>query len=278
MLIDAHQHYWNPSRGDYGWIPKGNPILDHAYGPEDLAPWLERSGIGATVLVQAAPTVAETEYLLDLATRTDSVAAVVGWVDFETPAARADLERFRAHPKFRGVRPVIQDIPNVDWMLREDLDWAFRALIDLDLTFDALGFPRHLANFHTLLKRYPDLRAVIDHCMKPQIRDSSHAHFRSWADGMTRLARDTNACVKLSGIVTEDHDHWSVERLRPYVEHVFQVFGPSRIMWGSDWPVCRLRTEYDGWRSAAEELTKDLSPEARDMVYCGTAARFYRIG
>lgn len=277
MMIDAHQHYWAPSRGDYGWMPKGDPVLDRTYAPDDLEADLNRLGIDRTVLVQAAPTTEETDFLLDIAGRTPSVSAVVGWIDFEDPAQAATLARWKADPKFRGVRPMIQDIPDNDWMLGPSLDWAFRALVQLDLTFDALGFPQHMSNFHSLFMRHPDLRVVIDHGMKPRIRDSSHAHFRSWADGMTRIARDTGACVKLSGLITEDHARWSVERLRPYVEHLFQVFGPDRIMWGSDWPVCRLRGEYSDWHAAATALTGDLSAADRDRVFGGTAAAFYRI-
>lgn len=277
MQIDAHQHYWVPSRGDYDWMPKGNPTLDRSYLPADLAPDLARHDITRTVVVQAAATVAETDYLLALADDTPSIAAVVGWVNFEDPDHLVQLQRLKAHPKFRGVRPMIQDISDDNWMLRPDVQWAYQALIDLDLSFDALGFPQHLANFHTLLTRYPTMRTVIDHCMKPRIRDDSPVHFLTWAEGMTRLARDTTACVKFSALITEDRLKWSVERLKPYVEHIFQVFGPDRIMWGSDWPVCRLRAEYSAWYAAAEELTQTLSSADKARVFGGTAAAFYRI-
>jgi L-fuconolactonase len=277
MQIDAHQHYWNPARGDYLWMPKGDPVLDRPYLPPDLTPALARHGIERTVLVQAAATVEETEYMLGLADATPSVAAVVGWVDFENPAHRAHLERLKAHPKFRGVRPMIQDIPDTDWMLRDDVQWGYRALAELDLTFDALGFPRHLANFHTILTRYPQMRAVVDHCMKPQIREDSPDHLAMWAEGMRKIARDTGAYLKFSALITEDHAQWSVERLKPYVDVVFEAFGPARIMWGSDWPVCRLRAEYSDWRAAAELLTEGLSVGEKARVFGGTAAEFYRI-
>lgn len=277
MQIDAHQHYWTPARGDYDWMPKGDPVLDRTWLPADLAPHLARHGIARTVLVQAAATVNETEYLLGIADATPSVGAVVGWVNFENPADRWHLERLKRHPKFRGVRPMIQDIADDDWMLRADVQWGFQALADLDLSFDALGYPQHLANFHTILTRYPAMRTVIDHCMKPRIRDDDPAHFRVWADGMSRLAADTGACLKFSALVTEDRADWSVERLKPYVDHVFQAFGPQRIMWGSDWPVCRLRAEYDAWRDAALALTRGLTEAERAQVFGATAAAFYRI-
>lgn len=274
--IDAHQHYWNPARGDYDWMPADDPILARPYGPADLAPELARHGIARTVLVQAAATVEETEYMLGIADATEHVAAVVGWIDFERPAHLAHLKRLAMHPKFVGVRPMIQDIPDDDWMLREDVQWGFRAVADLGLTFDALGFPRHLRNFHVILTRYPDLRVVVDHCMKPQIRSHSEESFRVWADGISRLA-DTGAHVKFSALVTEANPDWTVADLEPYVAHVFRAFGPERVMWGSDWPVCRLRCEYADWRAAAETLTAGLTPAEKARVFGGTAAAFYGI-
>ncbi len=274
--IDAHQHYWHPARGDYDWMPMDNPVLARPYGPSDLAPHLEAHGIARTVLVQAAASLHETEYMLGIADTTPSVAGVVGWIDFERPGDLGHLQRLSNHPKFLGVRPMIQDIPDEAWMLRDDVQWGYRALIDLDLTFDALGFPRHLAHFHTLLTWYPEMRVVIDHCMKPQIRTHSPEAFRHWADGMSLLADTTSACCKLSGIVTEA-DGWTLDNLRPYVRHLLDAFGPDRVMWGSDWPVCRLAASYDDWRAAAGTLTSHLSQVAQDRVFGGTAAEFYRI-
>ena len=272
--IDAHQHYWNPVRGDYGWMPPGHPVLDKPYGPKDLAPFLNRHRIDATVLVQAADTIHETEYMLGIADATDSVAGVVGWVDFERQEDVKHLERLARHPLFKGVRPMIQDIADVDWMLREDVQWGYQALVDLDLTFDALGFPQHLDNFHTILTRYPDMRVVIDHCMKPQIRDGA---FDIWAGGIARLAADTGACIKLSGLVTESQDGWTPGDLKLYVDHVLRCFGADRIMWGSDWPVCQLQATYDRWYEVAAALTDHLSADEKARIFGGTAVEFYRL-
>lgn len=279
MRIDSHQHYWQPARGDYGWMPKDDPVLSRPYFPEDLAPFLRDAGIDRTVLVQAAPTVEETEYMLGLADAMPSVAAVVGWVDFEDRSHLKHLERLKNHPKFVGVRPMIQDIPDVDWMLRPDVQWAYDALVDLDLTFDALGFSRHLANFLTIFNRYPKLRVVVDHCMKPQIRDHGTAReeLAFWAEGMRRIAAETDAFCKFSGLVTEAEPGWSVPDLRPYAEVVLGAFGPERIMWGSDWPVSRLRGEYGDWFKAAVTLCGGLTEKQRAAVFGGTAARFYRL-
>jgi len=279
MRVDAHQHYWQPLRGDYDWMPMDNPVLARLYGPADLAAELAEAAIDRTVLVQAAATVEETEYMLGLADATTTIAAVVGWIDFEDKAHLKHLERLRRHPKFVGVRPMIQDIPDVDWMLRDDVQWAYAALADLELTFDALGFSRHLQNFLTLLKRYPRLRVVVDHCMKPQVRDHGTAkeELASWAEGMKRIAGETGACCKLSGLVTEASEDWTVDRLAPYAATVLEAFGPARVMWGSDWPVCRLRAEYQDWYAAARRLCAGLSEAERSQVFGGTARRFYGL-
>jgi L-fuconolactonase len=277
MIIDAHQHFWNPARGDYGWMPPDDPILARVYTPADLATHLAQHGINRTVLVQAAPTVAESEYMLGIADATPFVGGVVGWVDFDRPGDRAELRRLARHLKFKGVRPMIQDIPDDAWMLRDEVQWGYRAVIAEGLTFDALGFPRHLDHFLTLLKRYPEMRVVIDHCMKPQIRHHSAESFTHWAAGMSRLAAETGAFCKFSALVTEADPGWRVEMLKPYVDHILAVFGPERVMWGSDWPVCRLRASYGEWFAAAQALTAHLPDPARARIFGGTAAAFYAL-
>jgi L-fuconolactonase len=277
MIIDAHQHYWQPARGDYDWMPMDNPVLARPYGPDDLTPERTACGVTQTVLVQAAATVHETEYMLGLADASPSIAGIVGWVDFEDPSQRHTLERLAQHPKFKGVGPMIQDIPDVNWMLRDEVQWAYQAICDLDLTFDALGFPPHLENFLTLFQRYPEMRVVIDHCMKPQIREHAPTGFKHWADGMSQLADATGAYCKLSGLITEAEAAWTVDALRPYAHHVLAAFGPGRVMWGSDWPVCRLRAEYATWFETARQLTADLDPDSQAQVFGHTAARFYRL-
>lgn len=276
MKIDAHQHFWNPARGDYGWMPKGDPVLDRIYAPHDLAPQLQAAGVEGTVLVQAAASIAETEYMLGIADATPFVRGVVGWIDFERPADRAELARLAGHPTFKGVRPMIQDIPDDAWMLRADVQWAFEAISDLDLTFDALGFPRHLGHFLTILRRYPGMRVVVDHCMKPQIA-ADPSGFQAWAEGMARIAGETGAFCKFSALITEAGAEWTEETLAPYAAHVIKVFGPERVMWGSDWPVCRLRGSYARWHAAAEALTAHLGAPARARIFGGTAQEFYRL-
>jgi L-fuconolactonase len=276
MQIDAHQHFWHPGRGDYGWMPADDPILSRPYGPAELWPQLQAAGVAGTVLVQAAPTVAETDHMLGIADATPWVKGVVGWVDFENPAAKADLARLAGHPVFKGVRPMIQDLPDDAWMHRGDVQWAYGALIDHDLTFDALGFPRHLDQFLVLLKRYPGLRVVVDHAMKPQIH-GPQAGFDHWAAGMARIAGETRAFCKFSALITEAGPDWTLDDLRPFADHIIRVFGPERVMWGSDWPVCRLRGEYGDWHKAAQALTAHLPAADREAIFGGTARGFYRL-
>jgi L-fuconolactonase len=273
--IDAHQHFWNPRRGDYGWLGPEQGALFRNFGPQDLRPLLDAAGIQGTVLVQAAPTVAETEYMLGIADATDFVLGVVGWFDFENPASLVDFERLARHPRLKGFRPMIQDIADPAWMLGPGLDWAFKALIAHDLAFDALVRPQHLDSLLRLLARYPDLRAVIDHGAKPHIRDGS---FDAWSIAMARIAAQTGALCKLSGLVTEaDHRTWNAGDLRPYVEHLLATFGPERLIFGSDWPVCTLAADYGRWVDTAQELTEGCSAGERMAIFGGNAAAFYRL-
>ena len=272
--IDAHQHFWNPARGDYGWLTAALPIC-RPYGPADLAPLLAESRIDGTVLVQAAPTLEETEYLLGIADATPFVRGVVGWIDFEDDGQRRHLERLAGHPKLVGVRPMIQDLRDDDWMLRSDIAWAFDAVHDLGLVFDALVLPRHLPRLARLLTRHPNLTVVIDHAAKPEIRSGASA---GWASHMKALAAETTAWCKLSGLATEAAADWSVETLRPYVEQLFATFGPDRLIFGSDWPVSTLATTYPGWIEAVERLTSGLSGLERQGLFGGTATRVYGLG
>ncbi|MEX0367035.1 MAG: amidohydrolase [Ruegeria sp.] len=274
MRIDAHQHFWTLARGDYGWLTADLEVLYRDFGPEDLTPILKAAGIEGTVLVQAAPTVAETEFMLGLAGRNSFIKGVVGWVDFESPGAPDEITRLAQHPVLVGLRPMIQDIADPDWMLRGDLAPAFAALIGQNLTFDALVLPHHLANLCRLRDRYPQMRVVIDHGAKPRIADGD---IRDWAADMTALARDTSAFCKLSGLVTEAAAGWTVDDLKPYVTHLLDTFGPERLIWGSDWPVCTLASSYERWLEATDILLGDLDRAAKSAILGGNATRAYRL-
>lgn len=271
-MIDAHQHFWTLARDDYGWLEPSDAVLYRDFQPDDLGPLLERAGVARSVLVQAAPTVAETRYLLDLADRTDWVAAVVGWVPLERSGVERTLDELAANPAFRGVRPMIQDIPQDDWMLGHSLAPGFRALAERGLSLDALVKPPHLPHLLSVLQRHPDLRVVVDHAGKPEI---GQRHFDDWANDIARLAAETSACCKLSGLVTEAAPDWQTQDLRPYVAHLIECFGAERLMWGSDWPVVELAGGFARWREATHQLIEGLGESERRAILGGTAARFY---
>jgi L-fucono-1,5-lactonase len=276
MHIDAHQHYWNPARGDYGWLTPELKTLYRTFGPADLAALREQAGVQRTVVVQAAPTVEETRYLLDLAADEASIAGVVGWVPMllrDAPALIAELAR---NPKFKGLRPMLQDLPDDTWIANPDLAPAVEALIEHDLAFDALIYTRHVDAFETFATRFPTLRIVVDHGAKPPIRYGKGG-WQSWADGITRLARLPQVHCKLSGLATEAPLDWTEATLQPYVDHLLQAFGPSRLMWGSDWPVLNLNGDYLLWHSVAQTLLAGLSDAQREAVFGANAAAFYRL-
>ena len=273
-MIDAHQHFWSVERDDYGWLSPSDEVLYRDYAPEHLLPLITEAKIDATVLVQAAPTLAETRYLLGIAAECPFVAAVVGWVDLAGRGARDSIGELAADPVFRGVRPMIQDIENVDWMLDAGLSPALGCLVERGLRFDALVRPRHLPNLLRLLARHPDLQVVIDHGAKPAI---AAADFSTWSAGMAELARETSACCKLSGLVTEAGPDWSLDSLRPYVDHLLEHFGPTRLLWGSDWPVVELAGGFARWREATLEMLGGLTDDDRSAILGETAKRFYGL-
>ncbi len=274
MKIDAHQHFWAVARGDYGWLTPDLNVIYRDFTPDDLAPLLQDAGIKGTVLVQAAPTVAETEYMLSLADETSFIKGVVGWADFEATNAAPQIAALNKHPALVGLRPMIQDITDPLWMLGDALTPAFTELTARGLTFDALTLPQHLGPLRKLLSRHPDMKVVIDHGSKPLIRD---AKLEGWAADMVALASETNAWCKLSGLVTEAAPDWTVDDLRPYVDHLLNTFGPSRLIWGSDWPVCTLASSYERWLETTDLLLSQLSSSERDAVMGGNAARAYNL-
>lgn len=275
LRIDAHQHFWRLSRGDYGWLTPALGPIHRDFLPEDLAPLLAEARIDRTILVQAAPTVAETEFMLDLAERTPFVAGVVGWVDFSAPDAAATIARLAENPLLVGLRPMIHDIADPYWMLRVDLEPAFEALQRHHLVFDALVKPPHLRALLALARRHPELPIVIDHGAKPLI---AAGVLDPWREEMAALATLPNVSCKLSGLVTEAGAAWDTARLKPYVDHLIGCFGPARLIFGSDWPVCTLAAGYGDWLAAADALTAALTPAQRAAIFGGNAACLYLSG
>jgi L-fuconolactonase len=274
--IDAHQHYWKLARGDYGWLRPEAGALYRDYLPADLESVLSDCSIAGTVLVQAAPSEAETCFMLDLARRHRSILGVVGWVDFESRAAGKRIAALKAQGDglLKGLRPMVQDIEDAAWLARESLDAAFEALIGAGLVFDALVTPLHLGVLEQRLARHPDLRCVVDHGGKPSI---GAAPLDTWAAHMKRIATGSSAFCKLSGLVTQCNPTATLDALDPYVSHLFEYFGPDRIVWGSDWPVLNLRMSYREWLEMAIELVQRHAPGASEAVFSRNARRLYGL-
>jgi L-fuconolactonase len=272
MRVDAHHHVWRLARGDYDWLKPELPI-HRDYGLADLRPVLGE--ITATVLVQAAATEAETLYMLEVAAGSGGlVQGVVGWTDLAAPDAPARIAALAQDKRLKGVRPMLQDITESEWILRAEVQPALKAMAEMGLRFDALVQPRHLTVLLVLAARHPGLRLVIDHAAKPAIASGA---LHPWAEDIGRVARETGAFCKLSGLVTEAAPNWTVDALRPYVDHLLECFGPDRLLWGSDWPVVELAGGYERWCAATETLLAGLPQAAREAVMGGTAARVYSL-
>jgi len=278
-VIDAHHHLWKLSRADYGWIGEGrNPAvasIEHDYLVDDYQSLAAANGIIGSIAVQAAPTVDETRWLLEQANISDGlIRGVVGWIDMAQPDAPAMLHDLARHPLLRGIRPMLQDIADVDWVLQPRLVPVLRAVMELDLSFDLLVRPVHLKSALELLTRHPDLRSVVDHAGKPDIANSM---WQPWADDIRRIARETSACCKLSGLATEARAGWKPDDLRRYADHVLECFGAERILWGSDWPVMLLNADYSNWLAAAKRFMESQSAAERSAIFHDNAIRFYRL-
>jgi len=271
--IDSHQHFWRLDRGDYGWLTPALAPIYRDYLPEHLVPQLARTSVDSTILVQAAPTLAETGYLLELARRHDFIAGVVGWVDFDADSAPDTIATLARNEKLVGLRPMIQDIPDTLWMLSPELAPAIESMISHDLVFDALVLPRHLDVLREFSALYPELRIVVDHGAKPPLRGES---LEAWKAGIGAIAGSTRAVCKLSGLVTEAHSA-EPAKLAACVEHLLEVFGPARLMWGSDWPVCELVCSYEEWCRTSETLLAKLADNERQQIHAGTARETYGI-
>jgi L-fuconolactonase len=274
MRIDCHQHFWRLDRGDYTWLTQAKAAIYRDFLPADLAPILAQHDIAGTVLVQAAASVAETDFLLAVAAQAGFVRGVVGWVDFDAPGVLEDIDRLASNLLLKSFRPMIQDIADPDWMLQPHLAPMLEHLQAKDIAFDALLKPQHLKPFCTFLGRYPRLRIVIDHGAKPNIAAGS---FEDWALQMCRIALDERVYCKMSGLVTEAKVGWTASEIQPYVDLLLEAFGPGRLMWGSDWPVVNLAGGYDRWRAASHLLIARLSRSEQDAILGETACRFYRL-
>jgi L-fuconolactonase len=272
MRIDAHHHLWTLARGDYGWLTPALAPIYRDFQLSDLAPHLSTAGIEGTILVQAAPTEAETMLLLDIAESAEVVRGVVGWTNFDAADGTARIDALAARNLLVGLRPMVQDIADDDWLLGPALAPLLTAMARNGLIFDALVLPRHLPKLLQVIARHPDLTFVLDHCGKPRLAIGEIA---TWQRDIALLAEHPNIVCKLSGLVTEAAPDWRIADLRQAVDHVVACFGPQRLLWGSDWPVVDLAGGYAAWFVAAETLLADLSPFDKAAVFGRNAARIY---
>ena len=275
MRIDGHQHFWTTQRDDYGWLTPDLELLYRDFVPEDLQPLLDQAGVDHTVLVQAAATTDETRYLLGIAEHHSMIAGVVGWVDMDSPTEAIEaLDEFVLHPKFVGIRPMIQDIEDPAWIDRPELKIVLEALVQNHVCFDALVRSVHLPYLLNCLTRHPELRVVIDHGAKPNI---AAGEWHPWADSISVIANQTSAYCKISGLITEASDTQTYDDVMPYLDHLLGAFGPDRLIWGSDWPVLNLAGDYDGWHDASTARLDALSERDRDNILGRNAIDFYNL-
>jgi L-fuconolactonase len=280
-MIDAHFHSWQLSRGDYGWL---KPEIGSIYRDVSVADWQKLAaplGITGGVLVQAAPTLAETLHLLALAEAHPAVLGVVGWVDFAAGDAVVHIKELTKHPKLKGLRPMLHDLSDPAWILQPAVQSALSEMEQLGLVFDALIRPAHLPYILQIAKQYPNLPIVIDHCAKPEIARGVVAAWQPWADGMKALASLPNVSCKLSGLLTEAGESPQFGDCQVWITHMIQLFGAERLMWGSDWPVLELAGAYEDWlkdsQNYIQSQTKSLTKTQQTSIFSTNAKRIYKL-
>ena len=273
MIVDAHQHFWDPARGDYGWLTPDMPIY-RLYGTDDLRPLLQASGVDATILVQAAPTSAETDYMLAIARRTSWVVGVVGWIGLDAPGAVDQVRRRAQDTLFLGVRPMLQDISQPDWILRRELEPAINAIAAEGLVFDALIKSHQIGVIAELAARHPQLSIVLDHGAKPGLGDGEA--MAAWRAGLAKLSAHPNVTCKLSGLLTELPPGAGTRHVKDAADVLFDLFGAERLIWGSDWPVLALAGDYRDWFELAHEAKAARQSSAARAVMGANALRIYR--
>ena len=275
MRIDSHQHFWDLDRLSYPWMPPAPSPLLRNFLPRNLKPVLDRNRFDGSITVQATTQPEEAAWLLNLADENEFILGVVAWVDLTSPGLGHILDHLQVHAKFKGVRHPVHDEPDDRWLLRPDVVEGLRELERRGIPYDLLLRPRHLPVVAELVERVPDLPMVIDHIAKPMI---AQRVMDGWAEDMERIAKIPHIHLKLSGMVTEANPaKWSAEDLRPYVQHVLRLFGPDRLMFGSDWPVCLLA---GSWKEVLAAFTQALGAQSidlREKILGETARRFYKL-
>jgi L-fuconolactonase len=274
--IDSHQHFWRYDPIQYDWIDDGDMrLLRRDFLPDDLRRATSQAGIDSVISVQARQTLEETRWLLSLAHQHDFIRGVVGWVPLASPEVNGHLEVLARHRKLVGVRHVVQGELDDEFILRDDFNRGVALLREIGLSYDILIFERHLPQTIQFVDRHPEQVFVLDHVAKPKIRSGD---IEPWRRYIMELARREHVYCKVSGMVTEaDPRNWSVEQLRPYFDAVLNAFGPRRLMFGSDWPVCLVGVEYGLWADVVGGWTASLSQSERDRIFGATAIEAYGL-
>jgi L-fuconolactonase len=276
MHIDAHQHYWIYNSDEYAWLDDSMAALRRDFLPEHLNPELESNDFRGSILVQTRQTQEETLWLLKLAEQSSSILGVVGWVDLQSPDVHSELAEFAKNPKLVGIRHIVQSESDDRFLLRQDFIRGISLLAEFDLAYDILIYTRHLPVAAEFVGRLPRQRFVLDHLAKPPIKSGEIA---SWAEGIRRLAAFPNVFCKLSGLVTEaDWTSWTAEQITPYLDIAFESFGPSRLMIGSDWPVCLAAASYRRVVDVVKSYLDRYTPDVREAVLGSNARGFYLRG
>lgn len=274
MRIDAHQHFWNYDAQQYPWIPSGSPLV-RSFLPVDLAIELEKCDLQGCIAVQARQSLEETRWLLELADQAAIIKGVVGWVDLRSPHVAEQLEEFSQHEKLVGVRHVVQDEADDNFMLGHQFQEGIRALDPFDLTYDILIYPKQLPAAIRLAENFPDQPFVLDHIAKPLIKD---AVLEPWASEIRDLAKHPHVMCKLSGMITEARlNHWKPTDFVPYLDVILHAFTPERLMFGSDWPVALLSGSYVEAYNIVADYLRPLGPEVERQVFGENACRFYGV-
>lgn len=275
MKIDSHQHFWNYIPAKHAWINDEMAVLKKDFLPQDIAPILFKYGIDGCVSVQADQSEQETEYLLAFADGYQFIKGVVGWVDLSAPDVENRLSHYKSFAKMKGVRHVLQDEKDIDYMLRTDFKKGIAALKKFGFTYDILIYPEHLPNAVKLVKEFPDQPFVIDHLAKPVIR---HKSIREWRNNIRTISGYENVSCKISGMTTEaDWHNWHTEDFAPFTDVILEAFGPKRILFGSDWPVCTLASRYGEVIEIAQLCTAKLSDDEQALFWGGNAVKFYNL-
>ena len=274
MITDSHQHFWQVGRFEYPWMTNDLGVLCRDYLPDELAPVLSRNGVEKTVVVQASNSVTESRWLLNIAEENSFIAGVVGWVDLMGAEIDAQLDELTAHPKFKGVRHLVESEPQDDWIAQPAVLSGLQRLSTYGLSYDLLVHTRHLKYVPQVAESCPGLALVIDHLAKPPIAKNE---IKEWSQGLKPLASYPNVHCKLSGLVTEANwTSWQTDDLRPFVEFALESFGVDRLMFGSDYPVCLLASTYDRVLESFQEILNSLKNADRDKIFSRNAADFYR--